>query len=149
MNEMPVAKAECGNAGDMAIVLFGHGARDPEWAGPMRRAREHVLAQAGRLRVALAFLEFMTPTLDEAIAELAQAGVRTVTVVPMFLAQGGHVKKDLPMLIEQARARHPDCRIRLAAAVGEADSVLAAMAAYAIGCTQAGVDATVDSASVS
>ena len=53
---------------DSAIVLFGHGARDPEWAGPMRRIRDTVLARADAPKVELAFLEFMSPTLPEAIA---------------------------------------------------------------------------------
>ena len=78
------------NPSASALVLFGHGARDPEWAGPMRRIREAALARPGAPRVELAFLEFMTPTLPEAIAALAAEGARKVAVVPIFLAQGGH-----------------------------------------------------------
>lgn len=113
------------------IVLFGHGARAPEWAAPMQRAGELLRQGVPGLAVELAFLEFMKPGLVEAIDTLARNGVRRVTVVPMFLAQGGHVKKDLPALLDEARALHPDCEVALVAAVGEADSVLAAMAAYA------------------
>ena len=117
-----------------AVVLFGHGARDPEWAGPMRRIRECLLAQPDAPQVELAFLEFMTPTLPEAIAALAAEGARRVAVVPIFLAQGGHLKRDLPVLLEEARAAHPGCEITLATAAGEADPVVAAMADYALGC---------------
>ncbi|WP_407278843.1 CbiX/SirB N-terminal domain-containing protein [Aromatoleum evansii] len=123
-----------------AVVLFGHGARDPEWARPMRRTRDHLRAQAPRLRVELAFLEFMAPTLDEAIAALARDGIRRITVVPMFIAQGGHLKSDVPRLVAAARALHPDCEITLALAVGEADGVIAAMADYALGCSVASRD---------
>ena len=117
-----------------AVVLFGHGARDPEWAGPMRRIRERLLAQPDAPQVELAFLEFMQPTLPEAIATLAAAGARHIAVVPIFLAQGGHLKRDLPVLLEEARAAHPGCEITLATAAGEADPVVAAMADYALGC---------------
>ena len=117
-----------------ALILFAHGARDPEWAGPMRRIREAALARPGAPRVELAFLEFMTPTLPEAIAALAAEGARRVAVVPIFLAQGGHLKRDLPVLLEEARAAHPGCEITLATAAGEADPVVAAMADYALGC---------------
>ena len=120
-----------------AVVLFGHGARDPEWARPMRRTRDHLRARAPALRVELAFLEFMTPTLDEAIAALAQDGVRHITVVPMFIAQGGHLKSDVPRLVATARERHAGCEIALAQAVGEADGVIAAMADYALACSGA------------
>lgn len=117
---------------DAALVLFGHGARDPEWAGPMRRIRDTVRARAGAPRVELAFLEFMTPTLPEAIAALVGDGARRVAVVPIFLAQGGHLKRDLPLLLDAVRAAHPACEITLATAAGEADTVVSAMADYAL-----------------
>ena len=119
---------------DAAIVLFGHGARDPEWAGPMRRIRDTVLARPGAPRVELAFLEFMSPTLPEAIAALVQGGATKVAVVPVFLAQGGHLKRDLPVLLDEARAAHPGCAITLATAAGEAEPVVRAMADYAASC---------------
>ncbi|MDD3677286.1 sirohydrochlorin chelatase [Thauera propionica] len=117
-----------------AVVLFGHGARDPEWAGPMRRIRERLLAQPDAPQVELAFLEFMQPTLPEAIAALAAAGARHIAVVPIFLAQGGHLKRDLPLLLDEVRQAHPQCTIDLATAAGEADPVVAAMAEYARSC---------------
>lgn len=114
-----------------AIVLFGHGARAPEWAAPMERARDRLSSQAAAGEVVLAFMEFMSPTLPEALDDLAQRGVTRVDVIPMFLAQGGHLKRDLPELLDEARTRHPQLDIRLAPAVGEAESVIAAMADYA------------------
>jgi sirohydrochlorin cobaltochelatase len=114
-----------------AIILFGHGARDPEWARPMERVRDAVRA-AGDMEVEVAFLEFMQPGLVDAIDCLARGGATRITVVPMFLAQGGHVKKDLPQLLDTARALHPHCEVELLAAVGEAEPVVAAMAAYAL-----------------
>jgi sirohydrochlorin cobaltochelatase len=122
-----------------AVVLFGHGARDPEWARPMARTRDAILARAPALRVELAFLELMRPTLAEAIDGLLAQGVTRITVVPMFLAQGGHLKRDVPELIQAARTRHPGCHIEQAQAVGEADSVIAAMAGYAWQCARDGV----------
>lgn len=126
-----------GKAGGDAVVLFGHGARDPQWAGPMRRVREHMLAAPDAPRVELAFLELMTPTLGDAIAALAADGIERIAVVPVFLAQGGHLKRDLPALIAAAAAAHPDCRISLAQAAGEADAVVAAIADYAQACRTA------------
>ncbi|MGE5384436.1 MAG: sirohydrochlorin chelatase [Betaproteobacteria bacterium] len=117
---------------EAALILFGHGARDPEWASPMRRVRETILAISPGRRVELAFLEFMAPTLPECVATLAQGGVTTMTVIPMFIAQGGHLKRDVPELIETLKRRHPGIELRLTPAVGEADAVLEAMARYAL-----------------
>lgn len=116
------------------VILFGHGARDPEWAAPMRRIREHMLVRPDAPAVELAFLEFMQPTLPDAIVRIAASGVQRIAIVPIFLGQGGHLKRDLPILLEQVRAAHPECEITLAAAVGESASVIAAMADYATGC---------------
>ena len=113
-----------------AILLFAHGARDPEWARPVQRLAELVRSGAGAPRAEVAFLEFMSPSLEEAIAALVADGVERIAVVPVFLARGGHLKRDLPLLIEAARARHVGCRIDLTAAVGEDESVLQAMAAF-------------------
>lgn len=116
----------------VAIVLFAHGARDAEWAEPARRVADAVQARAPAARVSLAFLEFMAPTLAEAVEAAAADGATEVRVVPLFLARGGHLKRDVPALVEAARARHPGCRIELLPPVGEDRGVVDAMAAYAI-----------------
>ncbi len=117
-----------------AVVLFGHGARDPAWAEPMQRMRARMLAEEPGLHVELAFLELMMPTLSDAIDALAAAGQPSIVVVPVFLAQGGHLKRDVPALVAAARERHPTVNIALARAVGEADEVIGAMAGYARAC---------------
>jgi len=114
-----------------AVVLFAHGARDPEWARPVRRIAAMVSGAAPELSVEVAFLELMAPSLDEAIDRMVAGGAQRVRVVPIFLAEGGHLKRDVPVLIEAARARHPDCEIELVRAVGEDEGVASAMAAYA------------------
>lgn len=112
-----------------ALVLFAHGARAPGWAAPFQRLRELTAAQRPDCAVALAFLELMTPSLPDAVAQLG-AGVREVTIVPVFLGQGGHLLRDLPQLVDELRASYPHIRFATVPAVGEDPSVLAAMAAY-------------------
>jgi sirohydrochlorin cobaltochelatase len=116
---------------ERALVLLGHGARDPGWAAPLRQARAMLAATRPSLAVELAFLEFMTPTLEEAVAALAGRGMTRIAVVPVFLARGGHLKHELPARLDALRRRHPDCTLRLAAVAGEAPEVIAAIAAHA------------------
>jgi sirohydrochlorin cobaltochelatase len=117
----------------VGLILFAHGARDPRWAEPFERLRERVVRASPSTQVALAYLEIMTPDLETAATALYDAGCRAITVVPLFLGQGGHVRKDLPLLLQRASERHPECDFRLAGAAGEVDSVLDAMAAYCLG----------------
>ena len=115
----------------MALVLLGHGARDPVWAGPLERVRAPLARTRPELVIEMAFLEFMPPTLAEAVAALMARDVTRIVVVPVFLARGGHLKRDLPILLDELRRRHPACDVRLATAAGEAPEVIAAIAAYA------------------
>jgi sirohydrochlorin cobaltochelatase len=111
-----------------AIILFAHGARDPEWARPLQRLRAAILSSVPDANVRLAFLEFMTPTLADALDAVAASGAGDVDVIPVFLAQGGHVKRDVPLILQAARERHPVLRINLHEALGETQQVIDAMA---------------------
>ena len=82
--------------------------------------------------MALAFLEFMSPNLLQAGDALASAGCATVDVVPLFLGAGGHVRKDIPVLLAQLAQRHPKLRWTLRPAVGESAAVVQAMAEVAL-----------------
>ena len=90
-----------------AIVLFAHGARDPRWAEPFEAVAARVRAADASLQVRLAYLELMTPTLQEAGRDLALAGCDRVEIVPLFLGAGGHVKEDIPRLIASANPAVP------------------------------------------
>ena len=114
------------------ILLFGHGARNPDWATPFTAIRAAILARSPGSLVESGFLELMRPTFDEAVASLVRGGATDIVVVPVFVAGGSHVNKDLPHLAAQAMDRHPGLDIRLAPPVGEAPTVLAAMADYAL-----------------
>ena len=112
------------------IVLFAHGARDPEWARPFEAIRERVRAQRPEYPIALAYLEFMAPRLEEAIETLVGEGASSITVFPLFMAQGGHLKQDLPRMLEPVRSRHPHIPISLEPAIGDVPELIAAIAAW-------------------
>jgi sirohydrochlorin cobaltochelatase len=112
------------------LILFAHGARDPRWALPFEAIAARVRLVRPDAMVRLAFLELMTPSLTEAGAQLA-ASCDSVQVLPLFLGAGGHVRKDLPLLVDALRAAHPGTRFELHPPVGELGAVMDAMAAAA------------------
>ncbi len=114
------------------ILLFGHGARNPEWAQPFHRIRDAILAQQPETLVEPGFLELLRPSFDEGVDCLVRQGATEIVVVPIFMAAGSHIKKDLPQMAANAMDRHAGLVIALAPPVGEAAPVLAAMADYAI-----------------
>lgn len=115
-----------------ALILFAHGARDPRWAAPFERLQKIASAQLPAVAVRLAFLELMTPQLPETVAALVAEGCNAISIVPVFLGQGGHVLRDLPQLVAQLRSAHPALQIEVADAVGENQSVLDAIAQYCV-----------------
>jgi len=78
--------------------------------------------------VRLAYLELMRPALGEALDELAREGATAIRVVPAFLGAGGHVTRDLPRLVREARTRHPQLRIAIDPPIGEQARVIEAIA---------------------
>lgn len=114
-----------------AIVLFAHGARDPAWAEPFRRIVERLRSNHPDTHVELAFLEIMRPSLADAMVGLAAGGYAHVTVVPLFLAQGGHLREDLPRLLDDIRGHHPSLRIDVTTAIGDSEALTDAIADWA------------------
>ena len=112
------------------IVLFAHGARDPEWARPFEAIRESVRKQRPEYPIALAYLEVMSPTLEEAIAALVSQGASAITVFPLFMAQGGHLKQDLPRILGAIRASHPHVPICQETSLGDVPEIVGAIAQW-------------------
>src|SRR3977135_1968988 len=95
------------------IVLFAHGARDPEWARPFEEIRSRVRSSRPEYPIELAYLELMSPSLEEAIDSLVTQGALSSPVFPLFRAQGGHLNQALPKILEAIRANSPRIPIAL------------------------------------
>ena len=115
----------------VGTILFAHGSRDPQWRVPFESILKKMQALS-HSSSSLAFLECMTPTLEQAIDDMVSAGIKQITVVPVFLAVGSHVRKDLPTLLSAARLKHPDLSLKASAAIGEQPAIQEAIAAFAL-----------------
>ncbi|MGH6631157.1 MAG: sirohydrochlorin chelatase [Burkholderiales bacterium] len=111
-----------------AIILFAHGARDPQWARPFQQ----LVTELGELlpgeRIVLAFLELMQPSLPDCVAALYADGLRNLRIVPVFLGSGGHLKVDLPKIENQLRNQFKDIEITIDPPIGEQPAVIGAIA---------------------
>lgn len=97
---------------DTAFVLVAHGSRDPAWAVPLVQLARSVGAR-------LAFVELGAPGIGEAVAQALAEGARCVRLLPLFMAPGRHVKRDIPASVAALRAVHPGCTIEILPALGE------------------------------
>ena len=94
-----------------AILVFAHGSAVEEANREVARLAEEVARQA-QCPARCAFLELAQPDLRAAVTELVSAGARRIIVIPYFLTMGVHMRRDLPRLIEEQRARFPGVEIR-------------------------------------
>lgn len=114
-----------------ALLLFAHGSSDPGWAAPFLKLQSSIRKRDPGQIVELAFLERMKPTFDDAVNALHAGGIRHITVAPIFLALGGHLRKDLPALISAAQQR-TGIEFRVLPALGEADAMIESIAAWVL-----------------
>lgn len=98
------------------VILLAHGSTDPNWqrtfedlASPALSRSEHAV---------LAHMELCEPSLETAVAEAVEQGYKAITVLPLFLARGRHLRKDVPAMLDELRDRH-GVAIELTAPVGE------------------------------
>lgn len=119
-------------AGSRGIVLLAHGSRDPLWRQPLQRVAARMRECDAAVLVACAYLELARPDLAAATAQLLAQGAHTISVVPMFLGVGRHVREDLPRLVDEVRALHPQVDLTLRSAIGEDSRVVDLIARIAL-----------------
>ncbi|MFF4485294.1 sirohydrochlorin chelatase [Streptomyces sp. NPDC001544] len=96
--------------GPPALVLVGHGSRDPRALETVRALMERVRELRPGLSVRLGHIELNEPLLTDTLAALGDA---PAVLVPLLLSRGYHVKRDIPEMAAAATAR-----TRLAAPLG-------------------------------
>lgn len=98
------------------ILLLAHGSSDQRWCETFEALAAPTLASLPEARVA--YMELAEPSLETEVREAAADGVDCVRVVPLFLAAGRHLRKDVPAMLEEYRQRY-SLNITLLPPIGE------------------------------
>jgi sirohydrochlorin cobaltochelatase len=104
-------------ATDGAVVLLGHGSRDPHGAAEFLTVARAVRTALPAVPVEAGVLEFagpIAPSIAEAFARGIARGARRVLALPVLLHFGGHATADMPHETARARSQFPAVEIRLA-----------------------------------
>lgn len=102
--------------GDPAIILLAHGSSDARWCETFEKLAGPTLQSVPGSRIA--YMELAEPSIETVISEGVSAGTGAFTIVPLFLAAGRHLRKDVPAMILELEKAH-DVTITLAAPIGE------------------------------
>ena len=89
-----------------ALVLVGHGSRRTAGNIKVQNLAKRV-ALHSNLPVYTGYIELAPPHASIAIDQAVSEGATEVVVVPAVLLAAGHAKNDVPVLVNQARKRHP------------------------------------------
>src|SRR5260370_763072 len=102
---------------DPAILIAGHGSRDPEGIAEFLELARHFRSCRPEVAVETAFLEFARPTIQEGIDRLVRHRTGTIVVLPGVLMAAGHAKNDMASEVRLARQRHPKVDIHMGRAL--------------------------------
>lgn len=89
-----------------AIIILAHGSRNAQ-ARDSFLHMVSVLKKRIRSTVVPAFFSLGTPTLEDAVGDLAVGEYSKIIIFPYFLFDGNHVQKDIPLLVSSLKKRHP------------------------------------------
>jgi sirohydrochlorin cobaltochelatase len=111
-----------------AVLLCGHGSRDPEAVAEFDEAATALQARLGNTDFAAGYLEFARPTIGEALGALAAGGAGRILAIPAMLFAASHVKNDLPWEMNSFMAANPGIDVRLGRDLAIDPKLLAAAA---------------------
>lgn len=114
-----------------AVILLAHGSRDPHWLLPFEQLLQHIKSKLNSEQVELAFMELASPNLADRVHYFVSNGYQKIAIVPLFFAEGRHLRHDVPQQIEQLKAQlaqqQQSVDIQLYSPVGLEPEVVAAI----------------------
>jgi sirohydrochlorin cobaltochelatase len=101
-----------------ALLVVGHGSRDPRGAREFHELVELVRRRNTSLMVEGGFIELSRPPISECVDRLAQSGTQSVAAVPLMLLAAGHAKDDIPATLVREKMNHPGMSFSYGRALG-------------------------------
>ena len=96
------------------VMFCGHGSRDEGAVEEFQAAARGLKERLPQYETDWGFLEFATPVIRTGLDALRDKGVRKVLVVPGMLFAAGHVKNDIPSVLNAYQAQNPELSVSYA-----------------------------------
>lgn len=113
---------------ETGYIVFAHGSSVASANDAVCAVAAEFARREGHSAVQVAFLEGGRPDLAGAVDLLAKRGIADIVVIPYFLTLGTHLQRDLPKLVEHARAAHAEVRIEVTPPLDGHPALLTALA---------------------
>jgi sirohydrochlorin cobaltochelatase len=113
--------------GEPALLIVGHGSRDPRGAEEFHELISLLRKCNPTLPIEGGFIELSRPPISECVSRLVEDDVREVSAVPLMLLAAGHAKDDIPATLVREKKSHPEVEFHYGRALGIRPELLALM----------------------
>ena len=103
---------------DPALLIVGHGSRDPRGAEEFHELVRLVRERSPGLPVEGGFIELSKPPISECVNRLVEGKAKRISAVPLMLLAAGHAKDDIPATLVREGMSHPDVDFGYGRALG-------------------------------
>jgi sirohydrochlorin ferrochelatase len=110
-----------------AVILIGHGSRAAGADGDMERIAEGLRKRTGGI-VETCRMSGRGIPFAEAFESCVGRGAKEIIVLPYFLHFGIHLREDIPEILRENVANHPDVRLVLGKHLGYDDALVTLVA---------------------
>lgn len=111
-----------------AVIFIAHGSKRVSANESFLDFINRAVSQSDcRKAAAASFLQFGSPSPEEAFRELYENGFRKFAVFPWFLQEGSHVQKDIPAFVKLIQKQYPDtefCQLTCLGSMKELEELL-------------------------
>lgn len=101
-----------------AVILLGHGSRLPGAGDDMAQVAQRLRVKTGHPLVKPCSMQMLGPGFDDVFEQCVVGGAKRIIVIPYFLHAGVHMQQDIPALLREKAARHPEIEIILGKNLG-------------------------------
>jgi sirohydrochlorin cobaltochelatase len=118
MRNLPVVANGKRKSRDPALLIVGHGSRDPRGAQEFHELVALMRERNAGLPIEGGFIELSRPPISECVERLVGSGSHEISAVPLMLLAAGHAKDDIPATLVREKIEHPEVNFHYGRALG-------------------------------
>ena len=109
------------------LILLAHGSKHPEWTKPFEKLKSKLQKKLGRNNVFLAYIEHPKYSLINTLSKEVKNSENDITILPLFMSEGNHTKKDIPNTIKKISKKSSNLKIKILKPIGINNQVVELM----------------------
>ncbi|MBI3590852.1 MAG: CbiX/SirB N-terminal domain-containing protein [Candidatus Melainabacteria bacterium] len=102
------------------LILIAHGSKELQWRRPFERLIGKLKRELPGDYISIAYIESLKPSLSEVMKNLSnKKSANYIKLLPLFMAAGSHINRDIKELVSRARKKSPKLKIEVLPPIGE------------------------------